>query len=193
MRQHLRFRLRSIFVLVALASCLLAAYIQWKKIDFHFETFDDYYVGMIEKIDFLGERECDVRVILEEGQTAPTLRQKWLIYKLQNYDSSLRSTVDNAANEHRVEYEGAVGDLTEEYGLPVMNRGNIDKHFGYGIVIPRLADSKDDFVVLSCYCTWDNEHGMQILIKNGQEAPWQGMAGPWEWKTPTEFLSTKRD
>ena len=125
MRQHLRFRLRSIFVLVALASCLLAAYIQWKKIDFHFETFDDYYVEMIERIDFLGERECDVRVILEEGQTAPTLRQKWLIYKLQNYDPSLRSIVDDSANENRIEYEYAVGDLTE-YGLPVINRENID-------------------------------------------------------------------
>ena len=62
-----------------------------------------------------------------------------------------------------------------------------------GIVIPRLADSKDDFVVLSCFCTWEEEHGMQILIKNGQEAPWQGTEGPWEWKTPTEFLSTKPD
>ena len=150
----------------------------------------DYYVEMDERIDLLGETELEVWVILEERQSKPTLRQRMLIYKLKRYGMKLKSKLDDSADRHRIDYEARVGDLTEEYGLPKMNRQNIADHYGFGLVwIPRLEDSSDDFVVLACDCIWEEEHGMEMLIKNGNSVEWCGTEGPWQWNSPTEFLN----
>ena len=189
--RRFQFRLSAVLIFVLLIGVFLAVHEEWKKIDFSFQEFDEYYmVEMLENVDFLGEQSCHVYVILEEGQTAPTLRQRWLIYRMQRYDQSLRVAMDGAANENRIDFEEAVGDLTAEYGLPVMNRENIGEHYGFEIKIPRLADSPDDYIVLSCHCTWEQEHGMEMLIRNGREVPWQGNDGPWQWNTPTEFMAS---
>ena len=143
---------------------------------------------MTEKVKFFGS-SCDVCVTLEEGRTSPSIRQRLLIYRLQRYAPELMEKICDAAERHRFEYEGPVGFLHEEYGLPIMNRKNIREHFSYGLIlIPRLTGSSDDYTVLGCDCEWDIEHGMEMLIKNGTEVPWQGVAGPWHYKTPHEFM-----
>lgn len=179
--------------LIALAGIGLGGYVQWSNISFRFEDYGDYYlVSMLDKVNFQG-RDCELCVILEEGETAPTLRQRWLIYKLQRYDSSLIDVIHDAADQHRINIEYLVGDLTEEYGLPVMNRQNIGDHYGIGLIkIPRLIGSKDDFIVLGCGCTWEEEHGMEILVMNGKTVEWHGEEGPWQWETPAAFLEKQK-
>ena len=107
-----------------------------------------------------------------------------MIYKLQRYSNSLNESLCDAADRHRINFEYLVGDLVDEYGLPEMNRGNIDEYFSVGMItVPRLKGSSDDYIVLGCSCLWEDEHGMELLVKNGEEAIWAGCDGPWQWKS----------
>ena len=189
-RWRFRFSLKTLLILMALVGFLLASYLFTDKFfSYKFDSMD-YYVEKVERISFLDEQKLEVWVILEEGKDEPTLRQRMLIYKLKRYGMSLKPILDDAADKHRIEIEYAVGNLTEEYGLPVMNRQNIADHYHIGLIwIPRLEDSPDDFVVLGCDCIWEEEHGMEMLVKNGSSVAWFGGNGPWEWSSPAEFLA----
>ena len=67
-------------------------------------------------------------------------------------------------------------------------------HYHVGLIwVPRLEGSSDDFVVLDCSCTWEEEHGMVLLIKNGSSVAWWGNAGPWQWESPADFLAKQNE
>ena len=182
-------------ILIAMICFLLAVYLATDNFfSYSFNGIDYYYVEMDEKIDFLREQENEVWIILEEGETKPTLRQRMLIYKLKRYQQSLKPILDDAANDHRIDFDRKAGDLPEEYGLPEMNRQNIADHYLVGLIwVPRLEGSSDDFVVLDCSCTWEEEHGMELLIKNGSSVAWWGNAGPWQWESPADFLAKQNE
>ena len=187
-RRRFRFSLKMMLVLVTLSCIGMAVYF----LSYRFTEYDDYYVELTEKVKFQGF-DVDVLVILEEGRKTPTLRQRFLIYRMQRYASALRESINDAADEHRVNFEGMVGDLTEEYGLPVMNRENIQNHFWVSSVwIPRLIGSSDDYIALGCSCNWEEEHGMEMLIKNGESVEWHGQDGPWQWQAPWKFMQKKQ-
>jgi len=185
-RWKLRFGIKSLLALMLLTSLLLVNEFLWYKFDRPYDNCA--HVELTHKVDFLGD-ETEVWVILEQGRSTPTFRQRRLIQRLQGYDASLEMLMDDAANDHRIMFDDAAGHHHHEYGLPLMTREIIGQHYGIGLIwIPKLSGSSDDFVVLGCDCDWEIEHGMQMLVKNGTSVPWQGGEGPGEWKAAYKFV-----
>jgi len=154
-------------------TALIAAFLAFVP-PFYKSTPYDSHVELDGRFEFLGD-QVEVWVILEDGQSAPTFRQRRLIKKMQRYPTELKNSMCDAADQHRTDYEHAVGDLTLEYGLPRMNRDNIQEHFDIGVIwVPQLDGLSDDYLVLVCDCTWEEEHGMDLIVKNGETVASRG-------------------
>ena len=140
-----RWRFRFSLRILLLVTALVAAYFAFLPPFFKYTPYDSH-AELDERFQFLCE-EVEIWVVLEDGHSAPTFKQRRLISRLQQYDPILFDAMCDAADQHRQEYQHAVGDLVLEYGLPVMNRENIQEHFGVGLIwIPQLKDLPDDFL-----------------------------------------------
>ena len=154
-------------------TALIAAFLAFLPPFYQFTPYDSH-AELDEKFEFLGDK-VEVWVILEDGKSAPTFRQRWLIKKMLRYPAELKNSMCDAADQHRKDTEHSAGDLTLEYGLPRMNRYNIQEHFGIGVIwVPQLDGLSDDYLVLACDCTWEEEHGMHLIVKNGETVACRG-------------------
>lgn len=138
------------------------------------------------QVEFLGSK-CQVLVCFEDGEDYPTQRQIKLLKKTlraTNYD-----VMDDASESHRKRVDAMVG--LDEYGLGHINRANIREHYSVGmIVIPKLDSSSDDYVIFGCSCEWEEEHGMQIILMNGDECVYFGGDEPWGGNSdPSAFVA----
>ena len=138
--------------------------------------FDDTGEGTFQlngTVDFLGH-DLGVYLTAEAPGRWPTIRQRWLLLKLESYDQELWSEIGNVAVENLHAFEDWVGDMTDEYGLPEMSRENINDFFTIDMIwIPKQSDSTDDYVGFCFACEWETEHGMYMLMKNGKIV-WHG-------------------
>ena len=131
-------------------------------------TFDGSAYELNGTIDFLGH-DVDVYLTPESDNKWPTLRQRQLVSKMESLAPSFWSKIQDVAVENLHTLEGEIGDMTDEYGLPEINRENIDDFFAVDwIWIPKQMDSKDDYVGLGFSSDWASNSGMYMLLKNGK-------------------------
>lgn len=101
----------------------------------------------------------------EDGQ--PTERQIALVDAIGSFSTSIRESINDAAEKYRKEIDDEV-DLSE-YDLGHINRRNIENHYMISkIVIPPIGACKDDYHFLEGSCEWEEEHGLEILLRNGE-------------------------
>lgn len=174
----LRFGLSSFLVGTLVLGAGLGLYASRWKFDHEWENRYE----LEQRVKFLGF-DCRVLVCAEEGADGPSWRQRRLLSKiLRDPDPDV---IDDAADAYLNHVDDMVG--LAEYGLGHINRGNIRDHYGIScITIPRQAGSPDDYVVLDGGCDWEEEHGLQLLIKNGRECVSFGGYEMWERQKPWE-------
>jgi hypothetical protein len=130
--------------------------------------WDDYFWTGLLYIPFL-DTETKISVVCDTSpeQTEPTPRQLALVNALLSLPASLVNEMDDAAEKWRACVDDAV-DLSE-YDLGHINRQNIREHYQVqAIYIPPIGDCQDDYQFITSECDWEEEHGMQLLLKNGK-------------------------
>lgn len=174
----LRFGLLSFLIVIFAIGTGLGLYLsRW-----NFEHEWENCYALDRQVDFLGF-DCRVVVCAEDGADGPSWRQRRLLSRVLRY--SEHSLVDDAAELYRANVDEMVG--LDEYGLGHINRSNIREHYGISrITIPIQAGSPDDYIVLDGGCDWEEEHGLQLLIKNGQECVKFGGFESWRRQKPWE-------
>ena len=93
-----------------------------------------------------------------------TPKQLAALKLIQSVDDSFQNSIDDAAEQFRAWVDGRV-DLSSE-GLGAINRANIRDHYQiYTVRIP-WQDGESLHYFLDCSCDWEEEHGMQMLVRD---------------------------
>ncbi|MHB8914123.1 MAG: DUF6985 domain-containing protein [Minisyncoccota bacterium] len=116
-------------------------------------------------IPFLG-KEMEVVFITAGKGEKPADEQLQLLDRLDSISNEFVTNIDDAAETYKKEvYENidpAEADLS-------INREDISRHFSLDtVVIPEIGQSKDVLFFLTGECDWEKEHGIEILVKDGQ-------------------------
>jgi len=133
---------------------------------YEFAWDDDFWVTE-KHIPLLGEM-VEITVIPEDGRQAPpSAKQLAAIDALDDLPPELMDRIDDAADGHRRRIDEMI-DLAQE-GLGDIRRDNIGDHYEIDeVVIPPHGRSSHVFQFLSAECDWEEEHGMEILLCDGQ-------------------------
>lgn len=106
-----------------------------------------------------------ISIVPENGGLPPTLPQLALANRLSELPQSLWTEIEDAAEAYRAETDASVN--LAEYDLGHINRANIRDHFAIlDVVIPPLEGSTEFLIFLTGNCDWEEEHGLEILLKN---------------------------
>ena len=104
--------------------------------------------------------------IMCENDVSPTPRQKEVLNSLENLPRGLVREITKFAIDYYQRIDDAV-DLAYE-GRAIKKR-DIAKHYTIkSILIPNMGDCDTNYFFISADCTWEEEHGMQILVEDGQ-------------------------
>jgi hypothetical protein len=104
--------------------------------------------------------------IIQEGDGRPTSRQLEALAAVQNIDDETILMIQNCAIEHYRKVDSIV-NLAED-GITI-DEATIDNHYRIkSILIPEIRSCKTNFCFLSFQCDWEEEHGLQVLLANGE-------------------------
>ena len=118
-----------------------------------------------KNVPFL-DREVKVIFITSGEQNQPTEKQLNVLKRIEDFPKDFSNTLDDAANGYR---KTVIEGLLEEDSEPIRNiqRENISNHYKINsVVIPELGRSEDILFFLTGECNWEEEHGIEILVKN---------------------------
>jgi hypothetical protein len=133
-------------------------------------------------------REVLVEFISEDGDQEPSQRQIALLDSLDTLTEEINSKLANLAREDfktRLENWGITPqELYEEIEMEI-DEQNIQNHFKIEqVVIPPIRNCSFDYVFMCGNCDWDEEHGIEFLLKNGEPVQCNaqgGLASGAEW------------
>jgi len=111
--------------------------------------------------------ELDVSIYPEDHDAAPpTARQLEVFESASALPPSLRDSLDDAAERYRKEIDEEVGLTWPE--VAGINRSNIRAHYRIDqIFVPRLQSCSRSYLFLDGECDWEEEHGLEILLRDG--------------------------
>jgi len=132
----------------------------------------------------LVDRQIDVSIFPEDFRNAsPSERQLEAFASALKLSPTLHDLLDAAAERYREEVDEAVGLTWPE--VAGINRQNIRAHYRIDrIFVPRLRSSKRSFLFLEGECDWEEEHGIEFLLRDGQViqcGPQEGLMQNEEW------------
>jgi len=128
--------------------------------------------------------------IVTERDEEPTPRQLESIESIDSLSTELWSNLCDQARSYFERIKSATNA-----GANVDMR-KIDDHFKLkDVLIPEIGDCADDYLVLSGECDWEEEHGIQFLLENGNVlhcGPDTGLAVNPCWEDVVEASSETR-
>ena len=138
-------------------------------------------------LPFLG-REVLVEFISEEDDQEPTARQIALLDSLDRLTDNIIEKLAIWARKdflQRLDNWGMTDEeLFEVIGIKI-DEQNIQNHFKINdILVPRIGRCRVDYVFICGSCDWDEEHGIEFLLKNGEPIrcdAQEGLALSAEW------------
>ena len=189
-RPWFRFRLRTLLLITSLV-CICIAF--FPKLHRFTDLGATGAVELVGTSEFLGH-ELIVYVTPDSKRKWPSIRQRLLINRVEGYEHSLWDEIKDVAIQNLHAFEDDVGDMTDEYGMPEMNRENIEDFFAIDAIwIPRQADSSDDYVGIMFGCDWETELGMYMLLRNGKIV-WHGWSySQWYRQSGLEQMNDPKD
>jgi hypothetical protein len=134
------------------------------------------------------KREVLVEFISEEGDQEPTARQ---IALLDSLDALTEEIIEKLAVWARKDFRQRLSnwgmtaeELFEEIAIKI-DEQNIYNHFIIDeAVIPRIDGCNANYIFICGSCDWDEEHGIEFLLKNGEPIrcnAQEGLAQNAEW------------
>ncbi len=129
-------------------------------------TWNEYWWSRRSFVPFVG-REVELAVDPEDFKRAPpTPRQLAAAASALELPEELRDRLDDAAERYRLDVHEAVGLTWPE--VRDINRSNIRDHYELArVLVPRLAASPHNFLFLEGECDWEDEHGIEFLLRDG--------------------------
>ncbi|MBI4057786.1 hypothetical protein HY405_00470 [Candidatus Microgenomates bacterium] len=118
-----------------------------------------------KNIPFL-DREVKITFITGGEANQPTKKQLNVLGRIEDLPKDFSSILDDAADSYR---KTVIESLLEEDSEPIrhIQRENISNHYKIDdVVIPELGRSRDVLFFLTGECDWEEEHGIEILVKN---------------------------
>lgn len=128
--------------------------------------FDSYYSEPIA-LAVLDGQTC--RIVLERYDLDPKKDDfHSAIANFLSIDSSVLKAVETHIFDYYEECRGACDEELVEIASP----SEVWRHIDFGdkaIVLRREYGDQGIYVLLDCDCDWEEEHGLQIVFKNGQK------------------------
>lgn len=146
-------------------------------------TFEHHFWRRTVYVPMFGT-ELEVSIDAEDFRSAPpTSRQLDAADTALQLSLSLRDLLDDAAELYRLKVHEAVGLTWPE--VAGINRSNIREHYRVdSIFVPRLRSCPNNFLFLHGECDWEDEHGIEFLLRDGrilQCGPQDGLAQNESW------------
>jgi hypothetical protein len=131
-------------------------------------TFDGDFWQSERHMPFL-DRRIEITLIPESEGEKPSDRQIAVVDALQKLRPTLMDSIDEAAYAYFKEFADLIDeDEDDDDDLCDITRENIRSMYEiHGITVPRLGGCQDHYQFFSASCEWEIEHGMEVLLKNG--------------------------
>jgi hypothetical protein len=132
------------------------------------EQFDDLLCSSPINVNVLGNIEC--KLLLEAYEED---ENKEDYHEAINNFLKLDESALAMAQEHIYQYyKDILGYLTpeDEWYVEIDKPEDVWKHIQFGVepvIARRDYGDKEVYVSLECSCDWEQEHGLQIVLKNG--------------------------
>ncbi len=127
--------------------------------------FNGYEISAAVSLPFLpGVRTFDIHGERKHGDVASN--QQLVFYRsLTRDDFPPADELDDWAFKYFQEIANIID--VSECGCQDVTRHNIDDHYQIQrALVPPLWGSEDRYLVLGGNCDWDDEHGIQMVVKN---------------------------
>jgi hypothetical protein len=134
----------------------------------HKDSENDSYCSEPRHIAALGDEMCFISI--EDYDEDPC--QQDFHVAIQNF-LSIDQSVIRAAEPYIYQYYQDCNncfDPTDDEFIVIEASEDIWEHIelgGEAVISRRFGGDKNIYVSLSCYCDWEEEHGLQIVFKNG--------------------------
>jgi hypothetical protein len=132
------------------------------------DSENDSYCSELRHITVLGDEMCFISI--EDYDEDPC--QQDFHVAIQNF-LSIDQSVIRAAEPYIYQYYQDCNnclDPKDDEFIAIEAPEDIWEHIelgGEAVVSRRFGGDKGIYVSLSCYCDWEEEHGLQIVFKNG--------------------------
>jgi hypothetical protein len=132
------------------------------------DSADDWYCSEPRHIPVLGDEMCFISIEnYDEDPCQPDFH-----VAIQNF-LSIDESVIRAVEQYIYQYYQDCNDCfdpKDDEFIAIESPEDIWEHIelgGEALVSRRFGGDKGIYVSLSCYCDWEEEHGLQIVFKNG--------------------------
>lgn len=128
------------------------------------------------RLPFLNRR-LKITIIPECDGAEPTIRQLQVLESLEPIPPEFIDGIDDYVTAHRRRYMNVISRAIRAYSwltrfLRITSGSDMNDVFGTGyeiteIVIPQLEATPNQYFFLNAECDWDDEHGLEILVRDG--------------------------
>ena len=149
-------------------------------------------VGALHQDTTLPEWLCSqpVKVDLLDGKLAPFIFEEEEDVDLAALIGPIQSAVENflrLSADSREELTELVYanyqqmlDASTLQPLPMGSKSDIWKYVYPGeVFVKQHPDDKNIYVIICCYCEWEQEHGLQMVFRNGEKISSVSEVDPW--------------
>ena len=104
--------------------------------------------------------------IMQEDDSPPAQRQREILESLDTLPESFLLDVAT----HALAYYRQVDSVVNLSGEGcVIDERDIEQHYTIkSVLIPEIGNCETDYMFISADCDWEEEHGMQLLVADGQ-------------------------
>jgi hypothetical protein len=118
-------------------------------------------------VAFLG-REVPARFISERDNQEPTARQIAILDSVDDLSQEIVPQLVEWAQRDLQTRLSNWGITIDELEIEI-EPDNLQNHFSINeILVPRIGDCKINYIFLAGACDWDEEHGIEFLLKDGK-------------------------